>query len=250
MTFMGFICIIIIMNNYIPTILRKVVRLMKKVLSSVLILVLVFAALFAMTGCQTEQKDIYAIANSSPATQITTSVQYEFEDEIIAAWYDILVDDETNNAIVEYSYGRYLSIDEGAATGGDFLEESEGVIYYYNGVYYDKLGDTVSDPWVSAAADAEFKFNLVESLLISPVVSEDNTKLTATMTAENCKTMFGFDFDAEGEIDLEVLTNGVNLTDVNISCTTTSGATLVIETTYAPRSEELDFSLITGEEEE
>lgn len=250
MTFARIVCIIIIMNKYIPTILRKVVKLMKKVLSSVLVLAMVFAAIFALTGCQTRQKDIYTIANNSPATQITTSVQYVYENEIISAWYDILVDDTTNNAIVDYSFARYLSIDEGAATGGDFIEEKSGVIYYYKGLYHDKTEDGASDPWVSAAADAEFKFNLVKSLLINPTVTDEDTRLTATMTPENCKTMFGFDFDADGEISLEVLTNGVNLTDVNISCTTKSGAELVIETTYASRSEELDFSPIIGEVEE
>lgn len=223
---------------------------MKKVLSSVLVLTLAFAAIFALTGCQTGQEGIYSIANNCSATHITTSVQYVYGDETISTWYDILVDDATNNAIVEYEFEKYLSISEGVATGGDFIEEKSGVIYYYNGEYYDKTEDGVGAPWVSAAADAEFKFNLVESLLIEPTVNEDGTELVAKMTPENCKAMFGFDLDAEGEISLEVLTNGTNLTDVNIVCTTKNGATLVIETTYATRSGELDFSPIIGEVEE
>ncbi len=223
---------------------------MKKVLNSVLVLTLAFAAIFALAGCQAGQEEIYSIANNCSATQITTSVQYVYENETISTWYDILVDD-ANNAIIEYEIGKYLSISEGVATGGDFVEEDSGVIYYYNGEYYDKTEDDgVSDSWISAAADADFKFNLDKSLLIDPVVSEDGTELTAKMTSENCKTMFGFDLDADGEIHLEVLTNGINLTDVNISCTTKNGAVLVIETTYTTRSGELDFSPIIGEVEE
>lgn len=220
---------------------------MKKALSSVLLLILVFASLLALVGCQMGQNDIYTIANSSPATQITTEVEYVCKGEAFSSWYDILVDG--NNAIVDYRYQKYRTVDEGVETGGAYIKEDSGVIYYYNGVYYTKTEEGVSDSWVSEAADANFKFNLTESLLIAPKVTEDGTKLTATMTPENCKTMFGFDFGAEGELALEVVTNGVNLVDVNISCTTTNGAELKIMTTYATRTEELDFSMISDKVE-
>lgn len=221
---------------------------MKKALGSVLLLILVLASILALVGCQTEQNDIYTIANSSPATHITTEVEYVYDGEVFSCWYDILVDGD--DAIVDYRYQKYRTLDEGVETGGAYIEEQSGVIYYYDGVYHTKTEEGVSDSWVSAAADADFKFILVESLLISPKVSTDGTKLTATMTPENCETMFGFDFDAEGELTLEVVTNGVNLEDVNISCTTTNGAKLKFLTTYAARTEELDFSPIINKAEE
>ncbi len=194
-----------------------------------------------------EARDIYTIANESTATSVTTQIDYTTaEGDSLDGWF--AMQSEGNNAIITYEFSRLQTVEEAAANGLGRIVREEGKYYYIDGIYY-KSGE--GTPWIGAPDDTEYKFNLDPAKLINPSVSNDGKMLVATMTPENCQEMFGFDIDAKDELVISVETNGTNLTRLEISCTTVSGAAVYIRSSYSYNTElDLDFSEIIGEPEE
>ena len=192
-------------------------------------------------------RDIYTIANESNATSVTTQIDYTTaEGDSLDGWF--AMQSEGNNAIIDYEFSRLQTVEEAAENGLGRIVTEKGKYYYIDGIYY-KSGE--GDPWIGAPDDTEYKFNLDKAKLISPSVSQDGKMLVASMTPENCVEMFGFDIDAKDELVLVIETNGTNLTRLEISCTTVSGATVYIRSSYSYNTElGLDFSEIIGEPEE
>ncbi len=193
------------------------------------------------------EKDIYTIANESTATSVTTQIDYTTaEGDALEGWF--AMQSEGNNAIITYEFSRLQTVEEAAENGLGRIVREEGKYYYIDGIYY-KSGE--GTPWIGAPDDTEYKFNLDKSKLINPAVSNEGKMLVATMTPENCVEMFGFDIDAKDELVIVVETNGTNLTRLEISCTTVSGAQVFIRNSYSYNTElDLDFSEIIGEPEE
>lgn len=230
----------------------------KKLLIMLLIVVLVgggVVAAFAISGSLGDDKDdkgpssIYDIINNSTATAITTSMAYETADrsDSFSGWYEIKRDG--NDMIVDYTYDRYRTVEEGVTTGDtDRFVEEKGVIYYLDGKYYNGE-DENKTPWVDLPLDASFKFK-IEKEKLTAIKSSDANSFTAKMTKEACLEMFGLDLSAEGDINLSVVTNGIQLTELGISYVTDSGASVSILTTYSYNDLTLDFTPITGEVEQ
>ena len=193
---------------------------------------------------------LYDIANNSSATAITTSISYapggDNMADVFGGWYEIKR--SGNNMIVDYQYNRYRTVSEGAEIGEDsrFIEE-KGIIYYLDGKYYNH-DDETKTPWVDLPLDAGFKFKIDKAKLTS-IKSTDSNSVTAKMSKEACLEMFGLELAAEGDISLSIITNGVQLTELEISYVTTSGATVKILTTYSYNDLTLDFTPVIGEEE-
>lgn len=223
----------------------------KKIISLLLALSMLFGVALMLGSCNSNEeevpRDIYAIANESAATSVTTQIDYTTaEGDSLDGWF--AMQSEGNNAILTYEFSRLQTVEEAAENGLGRIVREEGKYYYIDGIYY-KSGE--GEPWIGAPDDTEYKFDLQESKLIDPSISQDGKMLVATMTPENCVEMFGFDIDANGDLVLTVETNGTNLTRLEISCTTVSGASVYIRSSYSYNTElGLDFSEIIGEPEE
>lgn len=196
---------------------------------------------------ENQPKDIYTIANNSTATTITTKVGYKAPNgEDFGGWY--VAKREGNNMIIEYEYDRYQTVEESVENGDtDRRVQEEGTVYYLNGKYYDS-GDASKTPWVGSPLDINFKFNLDPAKLSNIVTPAENV-LYAAMTPEACAEMFGINIACKGDISLYIATNGVQLTEMQMLYTTTTGAIVTVFTTYSYNDIVLDFSPITGEAE-
>ena len=190
---------------------------------------------------------IYDIANNSEATAVTTNIGYVAPDgEEFGGWY--VARRQDSNMIITYEFDRYRTIEESIATGetGRKVAE-EGVVYYLNGKYYNDE-DADKTPWVGSPMDVNFSFKLDKEKL-SSIINTSSTLMYCTVTADNYYEMFGVRLDTEGVITMSIETNGVQITAVQISYTTDSGAKVTIFTTYSYNDIELDFTPVTGEEE-
>ena len=227
-----------------------------KITKVLTILVLCLAILVSLAACKNKNKgedpsapaDIYAIANSSTATTITTSIGYTAADgATFNGWY--VAQRQDNDMIIDYEFKRYQTIEESIESGDTnrFVNEA-GTVYYLDGKYYNSY-DESKTPWVDAPMDANFKFNLSKDKLSNIITPSENV-LYASMTPEACKDMFGLDISCPGSISLYLMTNGVQLTEIQFVYTTDSGAVVTIFTTYSYNDLELDFTPITGEPEE
>lgn len=227
----------------------------KRILSTFLCVALILTTALSLASCGLIQRifgkkqadDIYTIANNSTATAITTKIDYQAANgEDFGGWY--VAKRDGNNMIVEYEYDRYQTIEESMESGSSDRKVKEvGTVYYLNGKYYDS-GDAAKTPWVGSPLDVNFKFDLDKSKLSNIVTPEDNV-LYATMTPEACAEMFGITINCEETISLYIATNGVQITEMQMVYTTTSGASVTVFTTYSYNDLVLDFTPITGDPE-
>ncbi len=227
---------------------------MKKIVSLILVLILALGAMLVLASCAEEQKDIYTIANTSEATSVHTQVFYTTkEGEDFGGFY--FMRSAGDDAIIEYAYKRLQHLEEVPAgapvsrviTVGS--AENPCKIYYYRGKYYD---DGETTPWVGAPSEIQFKFNLDSTKMLSSTLTNGGMTLNATISAESCLEMFGFDLDAnEKNIALVVEAIGGYLSKVELKCVTDDGAniTIISSYTYNDLTGQLDFSAIAGEDE-
>ena len=223
--------------------------MMKKILSLILVLVLTACAMLAISSCEREEEvTIYDIINGSAATGVTASIRYTTADgDDFSGWY--VVKRNGNDLILEYDFERYSTIEESIANGNhDTIVHEIGKVYYLDGKYYNS-GDETKTPWVGAAMDVNFALNVERNKLAAANNSNENI-LYATVTPENCTSVFGHDFGAKENVTLVFETNGVQLVEYEMSYVTESGASVNITATYSYGEQELDFSEIVGEPEE
>ena len=217
---------------------------MKKIISLILVCLSVFGCAGALASCTgNNTPEIYSIASSVSATRTVTYVEYTTASgEELNGEY--IMDVEGNNSIFTYKYDRYRTTEEALTEGtADRIKHVEGALYYKDGKY-----SVNGEAWDAANPVAiEIKLNLDEELLNNTYVSKDGRTLTATLSPENAAKVLGTDLNAEGDISIEVLTNGTYLTSVNVFCNTVSGAEVVIRTSYSYNRIELDFPEIDAE---
>lgn len=217
---------------------------MKKFISLLLTLVLAFSCFAVLTACkggEDEPADDSAkicdtVKTSSP-TKIVTVVTYtDAKGEDLGGKYTTMIQGE--DSIFEYEYRRYRTPEEGVADGStEPIKTLTGKIYYKDHTY-----SAEGDQWdASTAVSADIKLDLQLEYLTSPTVSEDGTTLTATLTSENATKVLGTDLAAQGEISITVVTNGTNLTGIVLSCTTKTGAEVIVRTSYSYNPIELEF---------
>ncbi len=215
---------------------------MKKIISLILTLTLAFSCFAVLTACGDEEEDtsptVYEIVKTSAPTKIVTMVTFvDANGEDLGGTYTMQIQGE--DSIFEYEYRRYRTPEEGVAEGStDPIKTVSGKVYYKDHLYSSSEGDE----WdASATLSSDVKLDLQEAYLTSPTVSEDGTTLTATLTAENALKVFGTDLSANGDIAITVTTNGTNLTGIVLTCTTASGAEVIVRTSYSYNPIELVF---------
>jgi hypothetical protein len=171
------------------------------------------------------------IAGSKPAT-VTTHIAYQGED-LLEGHYVTKTDG--TNSVFEYEYQRYSTITE---MNKDRIKTVTGKIYYKNGLVSTTEGET----WVSSEINqiVEFNLRIDEANFETYKLSKDGKTVTATLKSENSERVLGSELKSEGDINVEIITNGHYLYYVNVSYTSANGAAVTINTSY-------DYTPITVE---
>ncbi len=178
---------------------------------------------------------ICEIANKSKPTKVTTDVNYVTTAGDTLTGHYVTTTDGTN-AIFEYYYERLATPAESLESDNyDRIISIEGVINYKDGRYYSGDGEA----WKPGTGTAfELKFNIDAEALKDVVLSEDATSFEAKVSREDLKSLIGTDINASGDATISVTTNGVNLTGIVISCSTTNGE-IVIRNSYTYNPQDL-----------
>ncbi len=217
---------------------------MKKIISLLLSLTLILGCVLALGSCggdeppAVENASIYDVAKASAPTKTVTLINYvKANGEALSDVYTMSVDG--NNSIFEYQRTRMLTPEEALELGASDRYYTEPIQYIY---YKDGLYSTDGADWAAVApSTATIKFDLKEEYLAEVVINETNTELKAKISAENIKNVFGVEVDAEGDFDITIESNGVNLSMVRVSGRTASGASLSINTSYTYSPQTLKF---------
>ncbi len=167
--------------------------------------------------------------NSSSPTQIVTTVRYTApgQQELISS-YTTERDAKEGVERFEFYVERYATIEEGIPGG---LKEIRGIIWKdADGSILNSEGDV----WSSADAVGYLAESLTlrDSYVKSYETSDNGNDITAYVTVANSERVFGVNIDANGDIKLEIDTNGTYLYEVTVTYTTVSGATVSVVTSY------------------
>ena len=171
------------------------------------------------------------IQNSKPAT-VTTHISYQGAD-LLEGHYVTKTDG--TNSVFEYEYQRYSAIGE---MNPERIKTVKGKVYYKDG----QVSTTEGESWVSSDVNQIVEFNLRvdEANFETYELSKDGKTVTGTLKTENTERVLGSELKAEGDISIEIITNGHYLYYVNVSYTSANGAAVVINTSY-------DYTPITVE---
>ena len=209
---------------------------MKKSLCLILALALCLGSVVALASCSEEERDIYDLAADINPTKTTTFVSYvtasgeELEGEYV-------LECDGDDSIFTFTYDRYRTTAEAIEdNSSDPIKTVTGTVYCQDGKYSD---DGVN--WGSSPVATEISFKLEADKLTDAQISADGKTLTAALTAENAKSVLGTDLSADGNLSLTVTSNGTYITGVEVTCTTASGATVVVRTSYSYNKLTLEF---------
>ena len=214
---------------------------MKKIIG----IILVLAALFAVTSCGGKKpdptpapapapaeviKDI--IANSSP-TKIVSIVNY-VGDETLTSVFTTEIDNANNKQRLTYDIYKYGDL---AAGDPNRIMHYPGEIYYVDGA----VKSWTDDSWQTAIdLNPAFALDATRSLFTEYVVSEDGTTFNGKVSGENIAKVLGVAVSAN-EVAIEIMTNGTYIYSLQVSYVTSTGATVVISTSYTYNTITLDF---------
>ena len=209
---------------------------MKKILCMILALACVFAFASCNNGGGDDSgvtaKTLEDVVKDSAPTRVKSFITYSYGDDFtLDAEYSLST--SGNDAIFSYSYEVLPELGAGISN----IETKSGVIYYKDGKF-----SIDGDTWGGGAvAPTESKLDLVRSAFKIYNKSEDGRTLTATTTGANMESVIGNAIEADGDVTIVVVTNGVYLTGVTITYKSTAGADVVIETSYTYNPLTLEF---------
>ena len=213
---------------------------MKRIVCLLLALICVFVAVSCDSTKKTLKKGtlktIGETVESSSPTKIVTRTEYVGVDTL-TAMYVTQIDRASGKSQFDFEYDRYSKIEE-MVPGG--IKTTSGTIYYAaDGSVTSSTGDAWSaDEALGYLSDS---IQLDKSGFKSHELSDNGNDLKAYVAAEDSLRVFGSNIDAEGDILLEVDTNGTYLYSIKISYTAKgTGAVVVVNTSY-------DYSLIVLE---
>ncbi len=209
---------------------------MKKLFS----LILALAALLCFAGCDglstvtPPSEDIYKVITSSEPTTITTQVSYVIENDVtLAATYITRLDGD--DSIFEYEYQRLATSADVELYPDSYIITKSGTTYYKDGLYSYNEGDT----WEANGPAPEFAefygLSIKKTNLHDAEISEDGKTLTASIKPRKINDALGVDLSiaADTMVDIVIKTNGIRLTDIEISYTTPNGAFVTVGTSYS-----------------
>lgn len=220
-------------------------RLMGFKMKKIVLLLLVASLLTVLPGCSLLEKvgiggnkevtKICEIANQSVPTTVITSVSFVTnKNESLAGHYTTKTDG--TNMIFTFNCERFATPAESIELGDDSRKiVSVGTVNYKDGVFFSAEGDE----WRPGSGTSfDLKFNVDKNLFKEASVSEDGAVLTCKVAKENLPAIIGTDLNAIGDAEITLATNGVNLTRIEIVCSTANGK-FTINTSYTYNRQDL-----------
>lgn len=187
-------------------------------------MLLALACMLAIVSCGNIESIIGIIEESRP-TVVTTHVAYSGKDKLEG---EFITKTDGASSVFEYSYMKYATV---AEMSDSRIKTIEGKIYE------NEDGEITVEgaEWVAADTNSIVKFNLriEESKFKTYDISRDGKKLNGTITSENSERVLGSAIKADGDITIEIVTDGVEyLYYINVSYKSESGADVSIRTSY------------------
>lgn len=184
-----------------------------------------------------------AAAKGSVPTKIVSLTTYAGKDmfgkELLLSGNFVQISKGTNS-ILDYKYDRLATPAE-AASGSKVTVE--GAIAMKNGTY-KQYGMEMD--WQALIPSLQQLGSLKIDKDTMPKdykLSSDGKKLTVSLNREEALKVLGVALgDLQGEVALDIQTNGKNVSSIDISYTMASGATVSFSTSYTYGNETLDFS--------
>ena len=198
-------------------------------MKKIICLLLVLTCAFALFSCGNEEiKAHIELVNASNPTNITTHTSYVSAEETLSGRFVTVIEGDV--CTMTYAYERLA--DPVLDGGTERIKEVEGTVFYKDGKYSED-----GENWSAASPDKNL-VNIVFDLSVENLgnckLSSDKKTLSATLNAEQAQNVLGLELPASEEgISLTVTHNGTYLTYVVISYVSTSGANVMIETSYA-----------------
>ena len=234
---------------------------MKKILSLMLVLICIVSMVAcgqggtsgngpgSNSGPSNTTLDVFAAAAKTDApTKIVSLTTYTGKDlvgktETLSGAFTQVANG--NNSILDFKYERYATIEEEADSHKVTVE---GAIAVKDG----KTKTIMTGAYAAGASDwaavipslqqlGAFKLNKTD-LPADYTLNSDGSKLTVSLSREEALKVIGVVIDATGEISLEALSNGKNISQITISYTAASGASVKVTTSYTYGTQTLDFS--------
>ncbi len=176
------------------------------------------------------------IVNNAKPTRIITQVNYTDNGETLKGKYTTQYDRADNLGQFDFSYER-IAI-PGESSSATSKETISGTVYSKDGSFsYDDCAT-----WQGGGSGyLDYSLDISESKFTSYEISEDGNSITAVVSPENAKRVFGTNISADGDIVLSVVTSGTDVYSVSITYTTVSGAAVSIDTSYESLIIDLDF---------
>lgn len=173
------------------------------------------------------------VNNSSP-TRIVTRTEYVGK-ETLEAMYTTQIDRESGKSQFDFKYERYATVEEMLAGS---IKTVEGTVYYNAD---GSVSSSDGESWDSKDTLTYLpeNLNLEEIGFKSYEIVDNGNDLKGYIASSDSKRVFGSKIDADGDIMLEIDTNGMYLYNIKITYTAKdTGATVVVNTSY-------DYSAVT-----
>ena len=197
-------------------------------MKKIICLVLALACCFAFLACGKTDETLEAylgIVNASEPTNITTKTTHTRGDVDYGGMYTTVLTED--GFVFTYEYEEKAPVTADSTTGSVITKSGEIV---YNGQYYVVDG---GEP-TTAAPDVAYMsltLKLTAETIGEYTISRDGSTLTAKLSAEQVKAIFGTEISGT-DATLTLKTAGGRLSRVNLAYTTTEGTAVLIETSY------------------
>jgi len=221
---------------------------MKKFLLLLLSLTLVFSCLVSC-GLKKNDNDnkidaekgtveyVAAIVAQSLPTKIVTQTKYVSDDDVFEGFYETEIDRANKKTEFSFEYQRIAIPGEDISDG--YKKTEKGLVQFREG---EVLRSEGSDWETLGEGYLNLSLSVVQSMLKTYTVSEDSFDLTSTVAVENTQRVFGSAINAEGDVTLDIDTNGKYLYSVKISYVSAdTGALVEVNTSYEYAPVTFDF---------
>ena len=214
---------------------------MKKIICLFLVLVCALACVSCDKGGETPIigkkgtfETVKETVNTSLPTKIVTRTEYVGKDTL-TAMYVTKIDRTSGKSQFEFNYQKYAEVEELLP---DAIKSISGTVYYgADGTVTSSTGETW-DPKDTLTYLPE-NLNLEEIGFKTYEIVDNGNDLKGYIASSDSKRIFGSKIDADGDIAIEIDTNGVYLYNIKITYTAKdTGATVVVNTSY-------DYSAVT-----
>ena len=180
---------------------------------------------------------VAAVVSASTPTRIITHVNYVHDGDTFAGIYTTEIDRANKKTQFSFEYDR-MAI-PGEDVSDDYIKTESGLVQFKDG---EVLRSEGSDWETLGEGYLTLSLSVVKSMFTTSELSEDGFDLVATVSAQNTERVFGSAIDAEGDVTLEIDTNGTYLYNVKVSYVAkTTGANVTVETSYEYAPVVFDF---------